>query len=130
VHECLQDAELLPVSLGEAADPLVQVEIPGGRELFDALGGDAAAQGAEIGEQFPSGLAPVGDEVPGQVADLATKFRDGARLGTVPEVGRIRSSRIRIVVLLPAPLGPRNPKASPGDTEMSRPFNAVVPPRP
>ena len=40
---------------------------------------------------------------------------------TCPLVGRIRSSRMRIVVDLPAPLGPRKPYTSPGSTRRSRP---------
>jgi hypothetical protein len=31
-----------------------------------------------------------------------------------PDVGRMWSSRVRIVVVLPAPFGPRKPNASPG----------------
>ncbi len=34
----------------------------------------------------------------------------------LPEVGRIRSSSVRIVVVLPAPFGPRKPKTSPWAT--------------
>ena len=30
-----------------------------------------------------------------------------------PEVGSIKALRVRTVVVLPAPLGPRNPKTSP-----------------
>src|SRR5215212_5141866 len=36
-----------------------------------------------------------------------------------PDVGRMRSSRIRIVVVFPAPFGPRNPKISPPWTARS-----------
>src|SRR4051794_13444085 len=33
---------------------------------------------------------------------------------TVPAVGRMRPTSMRMVVVLPAPLGPRKPKTSPG----------------
>jgi hypothetical protein len=36
-----------------------------------------------------------------------------------PLVGRMRSSIVRIVVVFPAPLGPRNPKISPSSTARS-----------
>src|SRR5664279_4104501 len=36
-----------------------------------------------------------------------------------PEVGRIRSRRVRIAVVLPAPLGPRKPNTSPCSTVRS-----------
>src|SRR6187402_2294661 len=36
-----------------------------------------------------------------------------------PDVGRMRSRRVRIVVVLPAPLGPRKPKTSPAWTSRS-----------
>src|SRR2546425_11719873 len=43
-----------------------------------------------------------------------------------PEVGRIRPSNMRRVVVLPAPLGPRNPKTSPRCTSRSRASTAVI----
>ncbi len=45
---------------------------------------------------------------------------------TRPPSARSRPSRIRIVVDLPAPLGPRNPWIVPGSTSRSRPSSAVV----
>ena len=45
-----------------------------------------------------------------------------------PPVGASRVARIRIVVVLPAPLGPRNPKNSPAPTEKSMLSTATVPP--
>src|SRR3972149_10336765 len=41
------------------------------------------------------------------------------RTSALPEVGRIRSSRVRVVVVFPAPLGPRNPNTAPGVTTRS-----------
>jgi hypothetical protein len=37
VHEGLHDTDLLPVSLGEAADLLAQVEVEAVRQRFDGL---------------------------------------------------------------------------------------------
>jgi hypothetical protein len=42
----------------------------------------------------------------------------------LPLVGRIRPIIIRIVVVLPAPLGPTNPKIWPSSTENVTPRNA------
>src|SRR5581483_8902846 len=36
---------------------------------------------------------------------------------TLPAVGRIRPTSMRMVVVFPAPFGPRNPKTSPGRRE-------------
>ncbi len=41
-----------------------------------------------------------------------------------PEVGRVRPVNMRMVVVLPAPLGPRKPKTSPGWTVKSIPSTA------
>ena len=45
-----------------------------------------------------------------------------------PAVSGMRVARIRIVVVLPAPFGPRNPKNSPTATATSIPSSARVPP--
>ena len=45
-----------------------------------------------------------------------------------PAVGRIRSSRMRISVLLPAPFGPRNPNTSPCSTRRSTSTSACTSP--
>src|SRR6187401_2148118 len=42
-----------------------------------------------------------------------------------PAVGRSSVQRIEIVVVLPAPFGPRNPNSSPGSTENDTPSTAV-----
>ena len=39
---------------------------------------------------------------------------------TLPEVGRMKSRMSRIVVVLPAPFGPSNPKTSPSVTAIER----------
>ena len=48
---------------------------------------------------------------------------------TCPLVGRIRSSRRRIVVVLPAPFGPRKPTTSPGSTVNDRSSTACTAPK-
>src|SRR5688572_25730954 len=45
---------------------------------------------------------------------------------TSPESRRVRPSQISIVVVLPAPLGPKRPKHSPASTVRSRPFTATT----
>src|SRR5271166_2159047 len=46
-----------------------------------------------------------------------------------PDVGRSSPVRILIVVVLPAPLGPKNPKISPGATAKEMPSTAVASPK-
>src|SRR5207237_8947637 len=46
----------------------------------------------------------------------------------VPAVGEISVARIRTVVVLPAPFGPRNPNTSPPATLNDTPDTAVSPP--
>src|SRR6185312_3108269 len=46
-----------------------------------------------------------------------------------PAVGRLRVARIRIAVLLPAPLGPRKPKMLPSGTARSRRSRALTLPK-
>src|SRR6185503_21058981 len=46
----------------------------------------------------------------------------------VPPLGWIRPSAIRIVVVLPAPFGPRKPNSSPRSTVRSRPSTAASSP--
>jgi hypothetical protein len=48
---------------------------------------------------------------------------------TVPELGGIKPVIIRIVVDLPAPLGPRNPSTSPRSTENEMPSTARFVPK-
>src|SRR5579864_3498530 len=47
---------------------------------------------------------------------------------TAPLVGAIRPIIIRIVVVLPEPLGPRKPKTLPRGTARSKPSTATCPP--
>jgi len=55
------------------------------------------------------------------------------RLGTAmpnsdapPALGRMRPMRMRMVVVLPAPLGPTKPKISPRSTEKEMPSSATT----
>src|SRR6185312_3430546 len=48
---------------------------------------------------------------------------------TVPESGRVRPSSMSIVVVLPAPFGPRKAMISPGCTSRSMPFTARTLPK-
>ena len=45
-----------------------------------------------------------------------------------PLVGRVRPQSIRMVVVLPAPFAPRNPKISPAGTENESASTALVRP--
>ena len=90
-----------------------------------------AAQPGEVGEQLAPGHAGVEAELAGQIAHrpadghavlVASKPRTCAR----PPVGWRRSSSSRMVVVLPAPLGPMKPKTSPGRTSRSRRVDACA----
>ena len=50
------------------------------------------------------------------------------RMVSSPPLGGETQPIMRIVVLLPAPLGPRKPVTSPGRTAKDRPLTAIVPP--
>ena len=45
---------------------------------------------------------------------------------TLPDVGRIKFNNNSMVVVLPAPFGPRNPNVSPSLTSSVSPFKALV----
>src|SRR6266576_3522274 len=51
------------------------------------------------------------------------------RISTSPLSGRMRPSRISMVVVLPAPLGPSRPKHSPAPTARSNPLTATTSPK-
>ena len=125
VHERLDEPELLAVALRELTDRAVEhraeplAELVAERRL-------AAAQAGERVELRAAGEAVEQPEIAGQVPDLRRGPRPRRRCASSPssaarpEVGRIRSSRRRIVVLLPAPFGPRKPNTSPRSTRRSR----------
>ena len=62
------------------------------------------------------------------VVDVGEADERGGTRRALPDVGRIRSRRRRIVVVLPAPLGPRKPKIRPGSMVRSMPRSAWVRP--
>jgi hypothetical protein len=47
---------------------------------------------------------------------------------TLPELGRMRPTSMRIVVVFPAPFGPRKPKTSPGSISNETPETIVLSP--
>src|ERR1039458_2293504 len=60
--------------------------------------------------------------------DLAcspSRWQSCPKMNAWPPVGRKRSSRMRMVVVLPAPLSPRKPRISPGATSRWRLFTAI-----
>ena len=65
-------------------------------------------------------------DVPGRVGELVR--RAARRWWRVPPVGLARPSSIRRVVVLPAPLGPRNPVTAPSRAVKLRSSTAVTPP--
>src|SRR4051794_28202641 len=52
------------------------------------------------------------------------------RSSRVPDVGSMRPSNMRMVVVFPDPLGPRNPKMDPVGTSEPPRFAAPLPPNP
>ena len=129
------DAEPLPHAEREAAGPASRAD---GRRpdlvehLVDPPGGEAVAVGQpqQVVAGSPAGVHGSGVE---QRADLGQRVTQ--RRGTAGRrPARRRSSgasspRIsRMVVDLPAPLGPTNPVTSPGWTVNDRPSTATVPP--
>ncbi len=91
----------------------------------------ASPEGPRTTRGLLAGDPLVERELARQVADAPwTPGPRGAGRGrtpdTEPEVGRMKSSRVRIVVVLPAPFGPRNPNASPawtGEGEFADPLH-------
>src|SRR5690242_8412596 len=57
---------------------------------------------------------------------IPSDWQSWPRIEALPLVGRRRSSKIRIVVVLPAPFSPRNPRISPGATSRLRSFTATI----
>jgi hypothetical protein len=86
VHERLNEAELLPVPLGQAPDLAAQVQLQAFGQLINAGTSDAAAEVGEIGQQLPAGLAAVDDELAGEVPD-PTAQGDAVAPGVDPQDG-------------------------------------------
>ena len=111
VHERLHDPDLLPVAARQLPDRAVEHDPePLAERVAQRRSG--AAQADERVELLPRG-EPVGQpQVAGQVADPTAAATPSRRLSrpksaALPAVGLIRSSSSLIVVLLPAPFGPR-----------------------
>ena len=116
VHERLDQPELLAVARRELVHGAVQLRVEALRQRVADPAVDSAAQ---LGEEVEHRRA-------GQLRVAARGRRAGSRRGAgsrgcrarlsrpstraEPDVGRIWSSSRRIVVDLPAPLGPRKPK--------------------
>lgn len=71
VHERLHDADLLPVSARQRADPYGQVEIEPLGQQVDPFPLHSAVQGREVAQVLAAGEIGVGHEVARQVADPA-----------------------------------------------------------
>jgi hypothetical protein len=112
VHEGLHEPELLAVALGELPERAVEDGAEPLAELAAISRVDLAAQPGERVELLAAGEPVEEAEVAGQIADAASGLDTPRRLSRPssearPSVGRIRSSRSLMVVLFPAPFGPR-----------------------
>ena len=103
-----------------------------GGDARAALGGRQAGQAAVEVEQRVAGQPVVEAEVLGQVADRGggppARRRAGRRCAPRRRSARTSPVRILIVVVLPAPFGPRKPKTSPGWTASDRSCRATLRP--
>jgi hypothetical protein len=113
--------------LGMAALPGQRAPFQGVRDAPPAFGRPQAEQTAEVVENL------VGAKVLGKVrvlrseADLAramSSFGLAPNTLTLPESGLVRPTIVFTTVDLPAPLGPRSPKARPGSTANETPCTA------
>jgi hypothetical protein len=81
VHERLDQADLLPVALGQPAEWPGQIQLQPLGQPVDAGGRHPAAQVAEEDQQLPGGLAAAQGQLAGQVADAtAQPGAAGARI--------------------------------------------------
>jgi hypothetical protein len=124
MHERLDQPDLLFVPVGQRGDADAEIEVEPIGQVADGPFLHAAPQRADVRELLEPGEPVVEPELARQVADapvdldrVATSVQteDGC-----PPVGRMKSRTVRIVVVLPAPLGPRYPKISPRSTENVR----------
>ena len=118
------EPDLLLVALRVLLELPRRVEVEPRDEIGLVGGVDAAAQVGEVLDRLAPGELVVQHELARQVAEPAMdRDRVDGRLDAEhrarPLVGRRWSSSVRIVVVLPAPLGPRKPKASPSRTTRS-----------
>ena len=80
-----------------------------------------------------AGQVRIQGQVRGQIADVPADlhrllWQSMPRIEALPAVGRISSITVRIVVVLPAPFGPRKPNTSPRWTSRSRSISALTSP--
>ena len=92
-------------------------------------------EGLDYGTKIVGGVTPgrAGRDVYGVpvydcVRDITSKQHVDGSIVTVPALGTRIPIIMRMVVVLPAPFGPRNPNTSPRSTENSRSRTAVKPP--
>ena len=134
MHEREHDPELLAVALRELVDRPVEDHLEALHELL-AQRADRRRRGRGRTSRARAGRSSAGTARTRR-ADTRSgrgsrRCRGGCRArvrGRCPAVGRCRSSSSRIVVVLPAPLGPRNPNTCPGSTLRSRRSTATVAP--
>ncbi len=134
VDQSESDVEPTALTAGERLDgALVQAgEVEPLGEQGPAPSGLGPGQAVEPGLEFDllgdPGLGPGGAALWTQPILRRTPWGSVSRSQPatvpVPPVGRSRVVSIRKVVVLPAPLGPRNPTTSPGDTSKSIPLTA------
>ena len=112
MHQRLQEADLLAIPLGEVADRAIEVDVELLREPLGVADVVDSAQAREESEVLAAGepsrrgagLHLAGTPTP----DLrAVAVASRPNKDTLPDVGRMRSSSSRSVVVLPAPFGPR-----------------------
>ena len=113
-------ADLLPVALGVGAALLARVELEALQQLVAALAVESAAQPAEQVDHLAAGeVRPQRDvarhvrEPPVQRGGVAPRVAAEQR-ARCPPSARISPSRIRMVVVFPAPFGPEEAVHLPG----------------
>jgi hypothetical protein len=131
---CDSQSLLHPAAIGryQGSRPVLKTNLP--QEACGALFGfslSLAIEPAEVREVFGGGYVLGKTMAFGQNAyDLADPFRlvvaDTPTIENLPAVGCRMVVRIRMAVVFPAPLGPRNPMILPGLSEKDRPFRAVL----
>ena len=112
VHERLNEADLLAVALREVADGPVELEAEPLAELGSEAIVGAAAKPRERVELLAAVIRSFSRRSPGRYpmrrrASTPWRRESSPSTAALPAVAWIRSSRSRIVVLLPAPFGPR-----------------------
>jgi hypothetical protein len=111
----LEELEQLP---RPRLDALTLQAVEAAVEAEELRGGELLVQEGAVGDEARSAdLAPAGSEE-----------RSCPSMLTDPEVGFKSPAMTRMVVVLPAPFGPRKPWISPGSTSRDTPATAVKEP--